>query len=79
MSRNANRKEVTKRAVLAELESLRQGRHARYQTLLGRFARCQELQRAATLCAAAVEANFHLNCGVLRSTVEPPGRTHRNR
>ena len=33
MSRNTKRKEVTKQAVLAELESLRQGRHARYQTL----------------------------------------------
>jgi hypothetical protein len=57
MSRNTKRKEVTNRAVLTELESLRQGRHARYQTLLGRFARCRELQRAAALCAAAVEAS----------------------
>ena len=29
MSRNPKSKEVTKRAVLAELERLRQGRHAR--------------------------------------------------
>ena len=43
MSRNPKSKEVTKRAVLAELERLRQGRHARYQTLVGRFARCPEL------------------------------------
>ncbi|MGD0460675.1 MAG: hypothetical protein ABSC21_23385 [Terriglobia bacterium] len=57
MSRNPTSKEVTKQAVLAELESLRQGRHARYQTLVGRFARCRELQQAATLCAAAVEAS----------------------
>ena len=57
MSRNTKSKEVTKRTVLAELERLRQGRHARYQTLLGRFARCRELQKAATLCAAAVEAS----------------------
>jgi hypothetical protein len=48
---------VTKRAVLVELETLRQGRHARYQTLVGRFARCQDLQHAAALCAAAVEAS----------------------
>jgi len=48
---------VTKRAVLAELKRLRQGRHARYQTLLGRFARCRELQEAAALHAAAVEAS----------------------
>ena len=43
MSRNPTSKEVTKRAVLAELERLRQGRHARYQTLVGRFARCPDL------------------------------------
>ena len=44
MRRNTKRKEVTKQAVLAELESLRQGRHARYRTLVGRFARCRDLQ-----------------------------------
>ncbi len=57
MNRNLKSKEVTKQAVLAELENLRQGRHARYQTLLGRFARCPDWQRAATLCAAAAEAS----------------------
>jgi hypothetical protein len=57
MSRNTHRKEVTKRAVLAELESLRQGRHARYRTLVGRFARCRYLQSTAALFAAAVDAN----------------------
>jgi hypothetical protein len=57
MSRNASRKEVTKEAVLAELESLRQGRHSRYQTLLGRFARCRQLQSTAALFAAAVDAS----------------------
>ena len=48
---------MTKRTVLAELESLRRGRHARYRTLIGRFARCPELQRAALLAAAAAEAS----------------------
>ena len=57
MSRNARKKEVTKQAVLAELENLRQGRHARYQTLVGRFARCPELIRASALFAAAVDAS----------------------
>ena len=57
MSRNPTRKEVTKRAVLAELETLRQGRHARYQTLVGRFARCPEQQSIAALFAAAIEAS----------------------
>jgi hypothetical protein len=57
MSRNARRKEATKQAVLAELEKLRQGRHARYQTLIGRFVRCPELIRASALFAAAVDAS----------------------
>ena len=61
MSRNPTRKEVTKRAVLAELERLRQGRHARYQTLVGRFARCPELVRTASLFAAAVNAGTRTN------------------
>ena|SRR5437588_12194588 len=57
MSRTRSKSdELTKQAVLAELEKLRQGRHARYQTLVGRFARCQEAQHAATLFSAAVEA-----------------------
>jgi ubiquitin len=57
MSRNPKSKEVTKQAVPAELDNLRQGRQARYQTLLGRFVRCPDWQRAAALCAAAVEAS----------------------
>ena len=57
MSRNPKSKEVTKRAVLAELERLRQGRHARYQTLVGRFARCPEQKSVAALLAAAVDAS----------------------
>src|ERR1039458_8960861 len=57
MSQNPTSKEVTKRAVLAELERLRQGRHARYQTLVGRFARCPEQKSVAALFAAAVEAS----------------------
>jgi hypothetical protein len=57
MSLTANRKEATKQAVLAELEKLRQGRHARYQTLVGRFARCPELMRASALFATAVDAS----------------------
>jgi hypothetical protein len=61
MSRNPTRRDVTKRAVLAELEGLRQGRHARYQTLIGRFARCPELIQAVALCATAVEASIRTN------------------
>ncbi|MGD0012684.1 MAG: hypothetical protein ABSE93_29595 [Terriglobia bacterium] len=57
MSRNPISKEVTKQAVLAELERLRQGRQARYQTLVGRFARCRHLQTTVASFAAAVEAS----------------------
>ena len=57
MSQNTKRKEATKQAVLAELENLRLGRHTRYQTLVGRFARCPELIRASALLAAAVDAS----------------------
>jgi len=57
MSRNPKSKEVTKQAVLAELESLRQGRHARYRTLVGRFARCRQLHSTAALFASAVDAS----------------------
>jgi len=57
MSRNPKSKEVTKQAVLAELESLRRGRHSRYRTLVGRFARWRELQTTAAFFAAAVDAN----------------------
>lgn len=57
MNQNAKRKEATKQAVLAEIENLRQGHHARYQTLVGRFARCPELIRASALIAAAVDAS----------------------
>ena len=71
MPRDSKRKGVTKQAVLVELESLRQGRHARYQTLLGRFSRCQDWQQAASLCAAAVEASTRT---YNRTPVEaPPG------
>ena len=57
MSRTRKSRKLTKKAVLAELERLRQGRHARYQTLVGRFARCQEAQHASGLFAAGVEAS----------------------
>ncbi len=71
MNQNAERKEATKQAVLSELENLRQGRHARYQTLVWRFARCPELIRAAALFAAAVDASARAyNCTPLDA---PPG------
>jgi PRTRC genetic system protein C len=71
MSRNPKRKEVTKQAVLTELESLRQGRHARYRTLVGRFARCRRLQSTAALFATAVEASTRTNNST--PVAAPPG------
>jgi hypothetical protein len=61
MPRDSKIKEVTKQAVLVELESLRQGRHARYRTLVGRFARCPEQKSVAASFAAAVEASARSN------------------
>jgi hypothetical protein len=71
MSRNPKSKEVTKQAVLAELESLRQGRHTRYRTLVGRFARCRQLQTMAALFAAAVDASARTHNGT--PLAAPPG------
>jgi hypothetical protein len=71
MRRITRRKEVTKQAVLAELESLRQGRHSRYRTLVGRFARCQHLQNTAALFAAAVDASARTHNGTPLAV--PPG------
>jgi len=71
MSRIPTRREVTKRAVLAELETLRQGRHARYQTLVGRFARCPEQRSVSALFAAAVNASSRIHNGTPLDA--PPG------
>jgi hypothetical protein len=71
MNRNPTRREVTKRAVLAELETLRQGRHARYQTLVGRFARCPEQRSVSALFAAAVNASARTSNRTLLDA--PPG------
>jgi hypothetical protein len=71
MRQNTHRKEVTKQAVLAELESLRQGRHSRYRTLVGRFARCRHLQNTAALFAAAVDFSARTYNGT--PLAAPPG------
>ena len=48
------RKEAAKRAVLDELELLSEDRHPRNQTLIARFARCSDYQRATRLLAEAL-------------------------
>ncbi len=50
------REKRAKKAVLAELERLSEDRHPRNQTLLARFARCQDLQQIALSFARAVDA-----------------------
>jgi hypothetical protein len=52
-------KEKARKAVLDELERLSEDRHPRRssnQTLLARFARCQDLQQTALSFARAVDA-----------------------
>ena len=50
------RRERAKKAVLDELDRLGEDRHPRNQTLLARFARCQDLQQIALSFARAVDA-----------------------
>ena len=50
------RKKKAKKAVLNALERLSEDRHSRNQTLLARFARCQDLQQTAISFARAVDA-----------------------
>ena len=50
------RKKRAKKAALRELERLSEDRHFRNQTLLARFARCQDLQQTAISFARAVDA-----------------------
>jgi len=50
------RKKKARKAVLNALERLSEDRHPRNQTLLARFARCQDLQQTAISFARAVDA-----------------------
>ncbi len=50
------RKQKATKVVLDELERLTEDRHPRNQTLLARFARCQNLQQTALSFARAVDA-----------------------
>jgi hypothetical protein len=53
------RKERGRKAVLDELERLSEDRHPQNQTLLARFARCQDLQQTALSFVRAVDAQRH--------------------
>ena len=50
------RKKKAKKEVLNALERLSGDRHPRIQTLIARFARCQDLQQTAISFARAVDA-----------------------
>jgi len=50
------RKKKAKKAVLNALERLSEDHHSLNQTLLARFARCQDLQQTAISFARAVDA-----------------------
>jgi hypothetical protein len=57
MSKNrSQRKEEVKKAVLRDLELLAQDRHPRNQTLLARFTRCKDFQKATNALATALGA-----------------------
>jgi len=65
------RKEKAKKAVLNEIERLTEDRHPRNQTLLARFARCQDLQQTALSFARAVDAERRR--GSATPLAPPPG------
>jgi hypothetical protein len=65
------RKAKAKKAALDELGRLSEGRHSRNQTLLARFARCQELQQAAHSFAQALDAELRVNGAT--PLAPPPG------
>ncbi len=63
------RKEVAKQAVLGELELLAGDRHPRNQTLIARFARCTDYQKATRLLTEALGATGRWQRG---SPLSPP-------
>ncbi len=65
------RKEAAKRAVLGELELLAGDRHPRNQTLIARFARCTDYQKATRLLSEALGATGRWQKGLPLSP--PPG------
>ena len=65
------RKKKAKKAVFNELERLSEDRHFRNQTLLARFARCQDLQQTAISFARAVDAERRVHSAT--PLAPPPG------
>jgi hypothetical protein len=72
MSKNrSQRREEAKKAVLRDLELLAQDRHPRNQTLLARFARCGNFQKATTALVKALGEVGRWQKG--RALSPPPG------
>ncbi len=65
------RKQRARKAVLNELERLGEDRHPLNQTLLARFARCQDLQQIALSFARAVDAERRAHSAT--PLAPPPG------
>ena len=65
------RKKRAKKAALRELERLSEDRHFHNQTLLARFARCQDLQQTAISFARAVDAERRTHSAT--PLAPPPG------
>ncbi len=63
------RKEAAKQAVLGELKLLAGDRHPRNQTLIARFARCTDYQKATGLLTEALGATGRWQKG---SPLSPP-------
>lgn len=65
------RKTRARKAVLEALERLSEDRHPRNQTLLARFARCEDLQQVALSFARAVDAERRAHSAT--PLAPPPG------
>ena len=46
---------ITREAVLAELRLMAEGRHPECKNIMGRFARCANLQRASRVLSEAIQ------------------------
>lgn len=72
--RKATRKsKITREAVLAELAELAEGRHPDCQSIMGRFVRCPELQRASKVLSDAIHAESYRHPAGRDEIPPPPG------
>lgn len=69
MSETKTSSTLTRKAVLAELTDLAEGRHPDYQTITGRFIRDPEFQQASEILYRAIQAEQHPRRG---EEINPP-------